>query len=45
VDANNTLEDVLSSYQPGDQLTLMVLRGGETVQVPITLGVRPAASP
>ncbi|CAN5591926.1 trypsin-like peptidase domain-containing protein [soil metagenome] len=45
IDANNTLEDVLASYQPGDQLSLMILRDGQTTSVTITLGVRPAASP
>jgi S1-C subfamily serine protease len=45
VDANNTLEEILSGYEPGDELTLMVLRNGEALQVELTLGVRPAASP
>jgi S1-C subfamily serine protease len=45
IDANNTLEDVLAAYQPGDRLTLMILREGEAMQIAITLDVRPAASP
>jgi S1-C subfamily serine protease len=43
VDANNTLDEVLSAFQPGDTLTLMVLRDGEAVEVELTLGVRPAS--
>ena len=42
VDANNTLDEVLSAFQPGETLTLMVLRDGEAVEVELTLGVRPA---
>ena len=42
IDASQTLDDILSNYEPGDQLTLAVLRAGETVQLSVTLGVRPA---
>ncbi|HEY7600786.1 MAG TPA: PDZ domain-containing protein, partial [Candidatus Limnocylindrales bacterium] len=45
LDASNGLDDVLSQYQPGDQLSLMVLRNGESMIVPVTLGVRPASNP
>jgi S1-C subfamily serine protease len=43
VDANNTLDEVLSAYQPGESLTLMVLRNGESLELTLTLGVRPAS--
>ncbi len=43
IDANNGLDDVLSQSQPGDQLTLMVLRDGESLILSVTLGVRPAS--
>jgi S1-C subfamily serine protease len=42
IDATNGLDDILSLYEPGDRLTLSVLRGGEELQIGITLGVRPA---
>ena len=42
IDAANGLDDILSLYAPGDRLTLSVLRGGEELQIGITLGVRPA---
>jgi S1-C subfamily serine protease len=35
-----TLDDLLScveSHKPGDRVTITVLRGGEKVQVPVTL--------
>jgi S1-C subfamily serine protease len=42
IDASQTLDDILSNYEPGDQLTLAVLRVGQTIQLSVTLGVRPA---
>lgn len=42
IDASQALDDILSNYEPGDQLTLAVLRGGQTIQLSVTLGVRPA---
>ena len=42
VDASRGLDDILSLYTPGDRLTLEVLREGATLQVPLTLGTRPA---
>lgn len=42
IDASRNLDDVLSNYDPGDVLTVEVLRSGETLQLAITLGVRPA---
>jgi S1-C subfamily serine protease len=42
IDASQTLDDILSNYEPDDRLTVEVLRDGQTLQVGITLGVRPA---
>ena len=42
IDASQKLDDILSNYDPGQVLTVEVLRDGETIQVSITLGVRPA---
>jgi S1-C subfamily serine protease len=44
IDGTSTLDDILSQYKPGDTVTLTVLRSGQTVQVPLTLGVRPAGN-
>jgi len=45
IDANNSLDDILSQYEPGDRLTVMLLRNGTTRQVFLTLGTRPAGLP
>jgi serine protease Do len=45
VDASNGLDDVLSQYEPGQELSLMVLRDGEAMITTLTLGVRPADLP
>jgi S1-C subfamily serine protease len=42
IDAGQTLDDILSLYGPQDELTLEVLRNGATINVPVTLGTRPA---
>ena len=42
IDAAQGLDDILSLYEPGDRLTLSVLREGTTLQVGLTLGTRPA---
>jgi S1-C subfamily serine protease len=42
IDAAEGLDDLLSQYEPGRQLTVSVLRDGETLQISITLGTRPA---
>jgi S1-C subfamily serine protease len=42
IDASNNLDDVLSQYQPGDRLTVQLLRGGNSRQVSVVLGTRPA---
>lgn len=42
VDRDNPLDLQVLRYAPGDEVTLDVLRDGDTVQLPITLGTRPA---
>jgi S1-C subfamily serine protease len=42
IDASQSLDDILSNYEPGDVLPIEVLRAGETLQITVTLGVRPA---
>jgi S1-C subfamily serine protease len=42
IDATAGIDDVLSLYEPGDRLTLNILRDGQTLQVGLTLGTRPA---
>jgi len=42
IDAGAGLDDVLSQYEPGDTLTLEVVRNGQTESIPVTLGTRPA---
>jgi 2-alkenal reductase len=42
IDAGASLDDVLSEFKPGETLTLEVLRGGQTTQLELTLGTRPA---
>ncbi|MEP7360524.1 MAG: trypsin-like peptidase domain-containing protein [Chloroflexota bacterium] len=42
VDSSQGLDDLLSNYDPGERLTLGVLRAGETLQIGVTLGTRPA---
>jgi serine protease Do len=45
IDATNSLDDLLSQYGPGDQLSLTILRDGQTSEVSLTLGTRPAGLP
>ena len=42
IDASQGLDDILSLYEPGQELTLSVLRDGQTISMPLTLGTRPA---
>ena len=42
IDASQKLDDILSNYEPGRRPDGEVLRDGETLQIGITLGVRPA---
>jgi S1-C subfamily serine protease len=42
IDSEHPVNAVLAQYAPGDTVTLRVLRGGETLSIEVTLGVRPA---
>jgi len=42
VDATHTLDDILVQSQPGDTITVTVLRDGQSVDLRLTLGTRPA---
>lgn len=44
IDQNHSLVSLLDNYQPGNQVTLTVLRGGKTLQIKVTLGTEPASS-
>jgi S1-C subfamily serine protease len=44
LDATHPLDLVMSQHAPGDIVTLDVLRNGQTIQVQVTLGTRPATS-
>jgi S1-C subfamily serine protease len=44
LDATHPLDLAMSQHGPGDTVTLDVLRDGETAQVRVTLGTRPATS-
>jgi S1-C subfamily serine protease len=41
VDANNDLADHILPHQPGDKITLTVMRGSDELQVAVTLGTLP----
>jgi S1-C subfamily serine protease len=41
VDATHPLDLALLNHAPGDQITLTVLRDGETLEISVTLGERP----
>jgi S1-C subfamily serine protease len=41
VDAAHTLDDILTQFKPGDQITVSVLRNGNTMDVKVKLGTRP----
>jgi serine protease Do len=43
IDGNHSLDDVMTQFAPGDELTLTVLRGGQQVDLTVTLGTRPAS--
>jgi membrane-associated protease RseP (regulator of RpoE activity) len=45
VDAGHSLRDRIMAHQPGDQVALTILRGGETLEVTVTLAERPASPP
>jgi S1-C subfamily serine protease len=42
VDADNPLDLQVLRFAPGEEVTITVLRDGETVELPTTLGTRPA---
>jgi S1-C subfamily serine protease len=42
IDTEHPLNAVLAQSGPGDTITLSVLRGGQTLTIDVTLGVRPA---
>jgi S1-C subfamily serine protease len=42
IDAAHSLQDILSQYDPEQNLTLDILRGGEQIRLTVTLGTRPA---
>ncbi|MDQ3870388.1 MAG: trypsin-like peptidase domain-containing protein [Chloroflexota bacterium] len=42
IDAGHVLDDVLTQYKPGDEITMSVLRDGQTLDVKVKLGLRPA---
>jgi S1-C subfamily serine protease len=42
LDSEHPLDDVLTQYAPGKTVTLGVLRNGQTLQLQLTLGTRPA---
>jgi S1-C subfamily serine protease len=39
--AENDLSRRISAYEPGDEVTLQIIRDGETMDVDVTLGTRP----
>jgi S1-C subfamily serine protease len=41
VDSEHPLDAVLSGYAPGRTVDLEILRNGESITLPITLGTRP----
>jgi S1-C subfamily serine protease len=44
LDATHTLDQVIAGYGPGQTVKLTVLRNGQTQDVSVTLGTRPATS-
>jgi S1-C subfamily serine protease len=42
VDTVTSLRDALQQYKPGEEVTLSVLRDGKSLDIPVTLGERPA---
>jgi len=42
VDSIQSLSQALGQYEPGDEVTLSILRDGETVEVAVTLAERPS---
>jgi S1-C subfamily serine protease len=44
VDSQHSLTTLLNQHQPGDEVTLKVLRNGATISVHVTLGTSPSSS-
>ena len=44
LDATHTLDQVIAGYGPGQTVKLTVLRNGQTQDISVTLGTRPATS-
>ena len=44
LDATHTLDQVVAGFAPGQTVKLSVLRGGQTQDISVTLGTRPATS-
>lgn len=44
IDASHSLTSLLSPHQPGDKVTLTVLRDGDTKKIDVTLGTMPAST-
>jgi S1-C subfamily serine protease len=42
IDQTHSLTALLDQHQPGDEITLTVLRGGKTIHVGVTLGTAPS---
>jgi serine protease Do len=42
IDATHTLDEILTQYSPGEELTIVVLRKGENKELTLKLGTRPA---
>ena len=38
LDASRGLAEVIADYHPGDKVSITVIRGGETLEIPITFG-------
>lgn len=41
IEGDTTLGEYIQKYNAGDTVTLRVLRGGQTIDIPVTLGERP----
>jgi serine protease Do len=42
IDSKQALDDILTEYEPGDTVTLEVLREGQTLELDVKLGTRPS---
>ncbi len=44
IDGTHSLDDTLTQYAPGEELTLSILRDGKSQELTLTLGTRPATN-